>query len=125
MTVFAATRDNALPPASVPLCIFAPQYRGILDRMQYGNEGIRRARAQMTETAILRLIAGIAPAPQFLTRHLCAIIQSDHQPPTADRHPAAIPEPTNVCPKPRLPQPHPPAPAGPRRLPPTGWRQAP
>ena len=29
---------SALEPGSIPLCIFDPQYRGILDKMQYGNE---------------------------------------------------------------------------------------
>ena len=72
MTVFATTRDAppaprvhrewplplnqrnvhdgldllaALEPESVPLCIFDPQYGGgILDKMQYGNEGVSRGR---------------------------------------------------------------------------------
>ena len=35
-----------MAPASVPLCIFDPQYRGILDKMQYGNEGVSRGRAR-------------------------------------------------------------------------------
>ena len=57
----------ALEPQTVPLCIFDPQYRGILDKMQYGNEGVSRGRArtglpQMSEEAIARFIAGIASA---------------------------------------------------------------
>lgn len=51
--------------ASVPVCFFDPQYRGILDKMQYGNEGVSRGRArsalpQMSEDTILHFIGGIA-----------------------------------------------------------------
>ena len=54
-----------MEPASVPLCIFDPQYRGILDKMQYGNEGISRGRArselpQMSDATITAFIRGIA-----------------------------------------------------------------
>ena len=54
-----------LEPASVPLCVFDPQYRGILDKMQYGNEGVSRGRArselsQMSEAVIADFIRGIA-----------------------------------------------------------------
>ncbi len=57
----------ALEPASVPLCIFDPQYRGILDKMQYGNEGVSRGRArsalpQMSEETIAKFIEGISRA---------------------------------------------------------------
>lgn len=57
----------ALDPETIPLCIFDPQYRGILDKMQYGNEGVRRGRArsslpQMSEETIREFIAGIATA---------------------------------------------------------------
>ena len=31
-----------LPGASYPLVIFDPQYRGVLDKLSYGNEGERR-----------------------------------------------------------------------------------
>lgn len=94
MTVFATTRDAlpaprvprqwplpldqrnvhdgldllaALEPESVPLCIFDPQYRGLLDKMQYGNEGVSRGRArsalpQMSEEIIADFISGIADA---------------------------------------------------------------
>ena len=56
-----------LAPAAVPLCIFDPQYRGILDRMQYGNEGVSRGQRrsglpQMREDTIATFIAGIARA---------------------------------------------------------------
>ncbi len=54
-----------MPAASVPLCIFDPQYRGVLDKMQYGNEGVTRGRRrtmlqQMTEHTITEFIEGIA-----------------------------------------------------------------
>ncbi len=57
----------ALDAETIPLCIFDPQYRGILDKMQYGNEGISRGRArsslpQMSEKAIVEFISGIATA---------------------------------------------------------------
>ena len=57
----------ALEPESVPLCIFDPQYRGVLDKMRYGNEGINRGRrrselAQMTEETIGEFISGISVA---------------------------------------------------------------
>ena len=49
---------------SAPLCIFDPQYRGILDKMQYGNEGVSRGRRrsglpQMKEDTIAAFIEGI------------------------------------------------------------------
>ena len=57
----------ALEPGTIPLCIFDPQYRGILDKMQYGNEGVSRGRArssllQMSEETIGEFISGIAAA---------------------------------------------------------------
>ena len=58
---------RALPEASVPLAIFDPQYRGILDRMSYGNEGKNRGQRrsglrQMPGAEIAEFIAGIARA---------------------------------------------------------------
>ena len=54
---------SLLPPASLPLVFFDPQYRSILDRQQYGNEGERqKSRAelpQMTDQTIGRFIAQI------------------------------------------------------------------
>ena len=55
----------ALDAETIPLCIFDPQYRGILDKMQYGNEGVSRGRArsslpQMSEETIVEFIAGIS-----------------------------------------------------------------
>ena len=57
----------ALEPASIPLCIFDPQYRGLLDKMRYGNEGVSRGQRrsgllQMSEETIGEFIAGIAAA---------------------------------------------------------------
>ena len=38
------------PDESVPLVIFDPQYRGVLDKLDYGNEGARqRGRAVLTQ----------------------------------------------------------------------------
>lgn len=56
---------SQIADAAVPLCIFDPQYRGILDKMQYGNEGAGRGRRrsalpQMDDATIARFIAGIA-----------------------------------------------------------------
>ena len=33
---------HVLEPDSFPLCVFDPQYRGVLDRQKYGNEGSRQ-----------------------------------------------------------------------------------
>ncbi len=57
----------ALEPESIPLCIFDPQYRGLLDKMRYGNEGVSRGHRragllQMSEETIGKFIAGIAAA---------------------------------------------------------------
>ncbi len=54
---------DSLPEASFPLCIFDPQYRGVLDRQKYGNEGERqkdRAKLeQMDDDLIGQFIAKI------------------------------------------------------------------
>ena len=57
----------SLDPETVPVRIFDPQYRGVLDKMQYGNEGVNRGRArsqlpQMDDDTITNFIAGIARA---------------------------------------------------------------
>ncbi len=109
MTVFATTRDACparrpthhwplplnqrnqydglqllaeLEPASVPLSIFDPQYRGILDKMQYGNEGVSRGRArsalpQMSEETIAKFIEGISRA-LFPSGHLFLWVDKYH-----------------------------------------------
>ena len=53
-----------LPADSMPAAFLDPQYRGVLDKMAYGNEGKSRERArvalpQMTEDQIARFVAGI------------------------------------------------------------------
>ena len=54
---------SELQSNSFPLCVFDPQYRGILDRQAYGNEGERqRARCelrQMSEAEIKRFLREI------------------------------------------------------------------
>lgn len=53
----------ALPSGSVAACVFDPQYRGVLDKMSYGNEGARQKKrahlAQMSEDVICGFISGI------------------------------------------------------------------
>ena len=56
-----------IAPSSIPLCIFDPQYRGILDKMRYGNEGVSRGNKraqllQMSEETIRSFIGGISSA---------------------------------------------------------------
>lgn len=41
ITFLKILKDN-----SVPVCFFDPQYRGILDKMRYGNEGKKRGQAR-------------------------------------------------------------------------------
>ena len=53
-----------LPPSSIPVAFFDPQYRGVLDKLGYGNEGVNRGKAraglpQMTEEVITKFIRGI------------------------------------------------------------------
>ena len=54
---------RALKPESFPLCVFDPQYRGVLDKQKYGNEGSRqRERStlpQMDEAQIVSFIGEI------------------------------------------------------------------
>lgn len=54
----------ALPEAAVPVAFFDPQYRGVLDKLQYGNEGKARGRRrsalrQMDEDLIASFVRGI------------------------------------------------------------------
>jgi len=54
----------ALPEAAIPAVFFDPQYRGILDKLAYGNEGQRRGRqrsqlTQMPEATISSFLAQI------------------------------------------------------------------
>lgn len=54
-----------LPDACIPAVIFDPQYRGVLDKLSYGNEGKTRGKAraqlqQMAEPVIAEFISGIS-----------------------------------------------------------------
>lgn len=53
-----------IPARSVKLAFFDPQYRGVMDKMKYGNEGARQKRRaelpQMPEEMIAEFIAGIS-----------------------------------------------------------------
>ena len=54
----------SLPAASIPVVFFDPQYRGVLDKLAYGNEGEKRGKRrsrllQMTEDIIREFAAGI------------------------------------------------------------------
>jgi hypothetical protein len=40
----ALTLLRSLPDGCTPLVFFDPQYRGVLDKLQYGNEGARQMR---------------------------------------------------------------------------------
>lgn len=58
---------SRLPADSFPVAFFDPQYRGVLDKLDYGNEGKGRGRArsaleQMSEEKIGRFIRGISDA---------------------------------------------------------------
>ena len=55
---------NRLKDISVSTCFFDPQYRGILDKMKYGNEGKKRGKAraslkQMEASIIMNFIKEI------------------------------------------------------------------
>ncbi len=55
---------SKIPEEKIPIVFFDPQYRGILDKMKYGNEGKSRGRAryelpQMSEKVIKQFIKGI------------------------------------------------------------------
>ncbi len=54
-----------LPEASVAAAFFDPQYRGVLDKLSYGNEGVSRGQRrsqlqQMTDGVITEFIHGIS-----------------------------------------------------------------
>ncbi|MCE2437190.1 MAG: hypothetical protein J4F97_04175 [Pseudomonadales bacterium] len=56
-----------LPAKSVPVAFFDPQYRGVLDKLSYGNEGANRgqrraALVQMGKDLILEFLRGIDAA---------------------------------------------------------------
>ena len=78
---------RSLDPDSFPLCIFDPQYRGVLDRQRYGNEGSRQQERatlpQMDEGQIVAFITEIGrvlmPSGHLLLwvdkYHLCTGVQ--------------------------------------------------
>jgi len=54
----------ALPEATIPVAFLDPQYRGVLEKMAYGNEGKNRSKRrcaleQMSETVIMSFVRGI------------------------------------------------------------------
>ena len=56
-----------LPEDSIPVAFFDPQYRGVLEKLAYGNEGKERGRRrcaleQMSEAVIGKFVRGIAKA---------------------------------------------------------------
>jgi len=56
-----------LPAESIPVAFFDPQYRGVLDKLSYGNEGEGRSRRrcalkQMSESTIADFVKGINKA---------------------------------------------------------------
>jgi site-specific DNA-methyltransferase (adenine-specific) len=79
---------ETLPPASFPLCIFDPQYRGVLDRQKYGNEGARqkdRARLEQMDDDLIggfikmidRALIGSGHLLLWLDKyHLCTGVSS-------------------------------------------------
>ena len=58
---------SLLPECAIPVAFFDPQYRGVLEKLSYGNEGENRGRRraafeQMTEKIIAQFIRGIDKA---------------------------------------------------------------
>lgn len=56
---------DSLPSDAIPIAFFDPQYRGVLDKLKYGNEGQNRGRArssleQMSAQLIGEFIRGIS-----------------------------------------------------------------
>ena len=55
---------SLLPEAAIPVAFFDPQYRGVLEKLRYGNEGKNRAKRraaleQMTDNTIGEFMRGI------------------------------------------------------------------
>ena len=55
---------SLLPPNSIPVAFLDPQYRGVLDKLSYGNEGQNRGKRrsalmQMDEQKIAQFAQGI------------------------------------------------------------------
>ena len=61
-----------LPSNAIPLAFFDPQYRGVLDKLRYGNEGQRqRGRATLTQMSLETI-------REFLQELVRVIIPSGH-----------------------------------------------
>ena len=58
---------------SIPVCFFDPQYRGILDKMQYGNEGINRGKKR---SSLLQMNDDIIR--EFIERITHILVPSGH-----------------------------------------------
>lgn len=71
----------ALQPAACPVVFFDPQYRGVLDRQNYGNEGERQKEratlAQMDEALIARFI-GLIDRALMPSGHLLLWLDKYH-----------------------------------------------
>ncbi len=79
---------ESLQASSFPLCIFDPQYRGVLDRQKYGNEGERqkdRAKLEQMDDALIgrfiekidRVLIGSGHLLLWLDKyHLCTGVAS-------------------------------------------------
>ncbi len=54
---------DCLIDSSIPVCFFDPQYRGVMDKMKYGNEGARQIKRaqleQMPSELIIEFISNI------------------------------------------------------------------
>ena len=55
---------SMLPPSTIPVAFLDPQYRGVLEKLAYGNEGKDRGKRrcaleQMTESMIAQFVRGI------------------------------------------------------------------
>lgn len=55
---------SKIPPNAIPVAFLDPQYRGVLEKLFYGNEGKKRGKrrsalAQMSEAVISQFVCGI------------------------------------------------------------------
>ena len=64
---------NLLSENSIPACFFDPQYRGILDKLQYGNEGVKRGQKR---SALLQMDDNTIR--EFITKITKSLIPSGH-----------------------------------------------
>jgi site-specific DNA-methyltransferase (adenine-specific) len=83
----ALTLLRSLPDGCTPLLFFDPQFRGVLDKLQYGNEGARQKRrfalpamtADYVDQCCREAARVLAPSAYLLrwsdTFHLC---EGDH-----------------------------------------------